>query len=77
MPAKEREEEVAAGAICPMPDCGVLVIAFRASSVARIGHREPWELACGRCGIEFVVPEGELVFRSIPKKWLMAGVQVA
>ena len=77
MRAAEHEEEVASGAICPMPDCGVLVVAFRVSSVVRSGHVGLWEFACARCGMEFVVPEGELVFQSVPRSWLMAEVQVA
>jgi hypothetical protein len=54
---EDHDDELAAGAICPMPDCVALV--------------------CGRCGIEFVVPEDELVFQSVPKDWLLARVNVA
>jgi len=32
---EERYDEVAAGAICPMRESGALVIAFRATSIAR------------------------------------------
>jgi len=74
---EKRDDRVAAGAICPMPDCGALVIAFRAAFVVGRDHIEPWEFACGRCGIEFVVPDDELVFQSVPKNWLLARVQVA
>ena len=49
-----------------MPDCGALVVAFRATSLISHDHIEPWEFACVRCGIEFVVPEDELVFQSVP-----------
>jgi hypothetical protein len=73
----ERDDEVAAGAICPMPECGALVVAFRATSIVSQDHIEPWEFACGRCGIEFVVPENELVFQSVPKDWLIASATVA
>jgi hypothetical protein len=60
-----------------MPECGALVVAFRATYVISHDHIEPWEFACGRCGIEFVVPEDELVFQSVPKDWLLARVNVA
>ena len=73
----ERDDEVAAGAICPLPDCGALVVAFRAPSLISRDLIEPLEVACGRCGIEFVVPEHELVFQSVPKDWLLARVTVA
>jgi hypothetical protein len=73
----KRDDEVAAGAICPMPECGALVVAFRATSIVSHDHIESWEFACGRCGIEFVVPEDELVFQSVPKDWLLARVTVA
>jgi hypothetical protein len=36
----ERDDEVAAGAICPMPECGALVVAFRATSVISQDHIE-------------------------------------
>ena len=73
----EGDDEVAAGAICPMPECGALVVAFRATSLVSHDRIEPWEFAYGRCGIEFVVPEDELVFQSVPKDWLLARVDVA
>ena len=73
----ENEGEVAAGAICPLPDCGALALAFRAPALISHDHIEPWEFACGRCGIEFVVPEVELVFQSVPKNWLLARFTVA
>ena len=73
----ERGDEVTAGAICPMPDCGAFVVAFRATSLICHDHFEPWEFACGRCGIEFVVPVDELVFQSVPKDWLLARVNLA
>ncbi len=64
---EELDDEVAAGAICPKPECGALVIAFRATYIARPDHIQPWEFACLRCGIEFVVPENELVFSRCPR----------
>jgi hypothetical protein len=72
-----RDDEVAAGAICPMTDCGALVGAFGATYVVRGDHIEPREFMCGRCSIEFVVPEDELVFQSVPKDGLLAKVHLA
>jgi len=74
---EELDDEVAAGAICPKPECGALVIAFRATYFARPDHIQPWEFACLRCGAEFGVLENELVFQSVPKGWLLAGIHVA
>jgi len=74
---EELDDEVAAGAICPMPACGALVIAFRATCFASTGRTELWEFACGRCGFEFGVPENELVLQSVPKGWLFAKVHLA
>jgi hypothetical protein len=54
------------------PTAGALVVAFRTTYVVRRDHIEPWKFVCGRCGIEFVVPENELVFQS--KDWLLAKV---
>ena len=50
---KALDDGVAAGAICPVPDCGALVIAFRATCFANTDHAELREFACGRCGLEF------------------------
>jgi hypothetical protein len=74
---EEVDDEVAAGAICPMPECGALVIAFRATSVVRPDYIRPWEFACLRCGAEFELGDNDLVFQSVPKGWLLPGVQLA
>jgi hypothetical protein len=74
---KELDDEVAGGAICPMPECGALVIAFRATYPVRPDHIQPWEFACLRCGAEFDVPENDLVFQSVPKGRLLAGFHLA
>ena len=74
---EELGDEVAAGAICPMPECGALVLAFRAAHVVRPDRIQPWEFACGRCGTEFGVPDNELVFQSVPKGWLLSGFHLA
>ena len=71
----EEHDEVAAGSSCPMPDCGTLAVAYR--SADGVGHDEPWEFTCPRCGIDFTAPEDELIFHSVPKEWLLATVQAA
>ncbi len=73
---EERDDEVAAGAICPIPDCGAIGVAFRPKYI-RGGYAEPWEFTCPRCGIDFTVPEHELVFQSVPRDWLLARVHAA
>ena len=70
-------DEVAAGAICPIPDCGSLAIAYRSTDGLERDHSEPQEFTCLRCGSDFAIPEEELIFQSVPKKWLVARIQVA
>ena len=68
----ERDDAVAAGSICPVPDCGALAVSYRTGR----DHAKPWcEFTCPRCGIDFAVPEDELIFQSVPKQWLLARVQ--
>ena len=72
----ERDEVVAAGSLCPGPDCGALAICYRPPD--RTGRDKSWcEFTCPRCGTDFTVPEDELIFQSVPKEWLLARVQVA
>ena len=74
----ERDEVVAAGSICPVPDCGALVVSFRPPDCAGRDDAKSWcEFACARCGTEFTVPQDELIFQSVPKEWLLARVQAA
>jgi hypothetical protein len=74
----EHDEVVAAGSICPVPDCGALVISYRPSvRVGRDNARSWCEFACTGCGTDFTVPEDELIFQSVPKEWLLARVQAA
>ena len=74
----EHDEVVAAGSICPVPDCGALVVSYRPLDRAGRDNAKSWcEFACGRCGTEFTVPEDELIFQSVPKEWLLARVQAA
>jgi hypothetical protein len=72
----ERDDVVAAGSICPVPDCGALAVAYRSPDHTVRDNAEPWcEFTCPRCGIDFAVPEDELIFQSVPKEWLLARVQ--
>ena len=74
----ERGEVVAAGSICPIPDCGALVVSYRPSDRTGRDNARSWrEFTCPRCGIDFTVPEDELIFQSVPKEWLLARVQAA
>ncbi len=67
---EQHDDIVAAASTCPVPDCGSLVIEYRAATTIRPGHPEDWEFTCSRCGIEFTVAHGELIFQSVPKQWL-------
>lgn len=74
---EEHDDEVAAGAICPEPDCGALAFAYRSTDLVGRDDAEPWEFTCPRCGMEFTVPEDELSLQSVPKDWLLAKVHAA
>ena len=65
---EEPGEMVAAVASCPAPDCGWLVFEYRDAG----SNSAHWEFSCGRCGAEFTVGRGELLFESAPKQWLAA-----
>jgi hypothetical protein len=73
----DEHDDIAAGSSCPMADCGELAVAYRSTDGVERDHSEPWEFACPRCGIDFTVPEDELIFQSVPKNWLLAKVQAA
>jgi hypothetical protein len=74
----EHGEVVAAGSICPIPDCGALVVSYRPPDrMARDNARSWCEFTCPRCGIDFTLPEDELIFQSVRKEWLLARVQTA
>ena len=74
---EECDEVVAAGAICPMPDCGALVIEYISDDGMERDHPEPREFTCPHCGINFAIPEDELIFQSVQRKWLLARIQAA
>ena len=74
---EELDDEVAAGSSCTMPDCGTLAVAYGSRDDVGRNRSESGEFTCPRCGIEFVVPEDELVLQSVPKDWLLAGIHLA
>jgi hypothetical protein len=73
----QKPDELAAGAICPSSLCGALVVIFRARYFVTPDHLRLFEFTCGRCGFDFLVPQDELVFQSVPKNWLTSGVHSA
>jgi len=73
----ERDDEVAAGVICPMPDCGALLVAYTPPDRTGCDNAELWEFTCPRCEIDFTVAEDELIFQSVPKGWLLPRVHAA
>ena len=73
----ERDDEVAAGANCPMPDCGALAVSYKPSDEVTPEAAEPREFTCPRCGIDFTVSDANLIFHSERKNWLLANVHVA
>jgi len=70
-------DDIAAGTMCPMADCGALAVAYTSTDGVGRDHSQPWEFTCPRCGIDFTVPEDELLFQSVPKEWLLARVHAA
>ena len=42
----EQEDVVAAGAGCPIPDCGVLAVTYRLTEGAGRADSKPWEFTC-------------------------------
>ena len=73
---ENHDGEVAAGAICPLPDCGALTVAYRSTDGVDRDHSEPREFTCPRCWIDFTVPEDEPL-QSVPKDSLLAGIHLA
>jgi hypothetical protein len=73
----KQAEVRACGAVCPVPGCGALVIAYRpADSINELLWRNgaPCEFVCDQCGLEFTASGNDLVFQSIPRDWLLSGV---
>jgi hypothetical protein len=74
----ERDDVVATGSICPILDCGALVVAYCPPDRSGRDNAKSWlEFTCPRCGIGFTVRGEELLFQSVPKEWLLARVHAA
>jgi len=69
----------ATGAACPMPKCGALVITYEtANSLNAItGAAGTRDFVCSECGTEFSASQDDLLFQSVPRKWLFAEVSHA
>ena len=65
---EEEDEVIAACALCPNEDCGSLVISYRA---ADIRSADAWDFVCSRCGVEFSVPEKQLILQSVALEMLL------
>jgi hypothetical protein len=77
---EEHSHSLVAGTSCPVPGCGAIVISYKSISCFDVATRARflgWEFACPRCGTEFVPPQEELYFESVPKDWLLAGISHA
>lgn len=74
---EQGDDVIAAETICPMPDCGALTVAYRSTDGAGRDDAEPWAFTCPRCGFEFTVPEGDLIFQSVSADWLLTKVHAA
>jgi len=75
----ERVELRAAGAICPMPECGALVVNYEPvnSLNVMVGAAAPRTFICPQCGSEFSTSQEGLLFQSVPQEWLFASVSHA
>jgi hypothetical protein len=69
------EHLLAAGAICPVPGCGSLVIAYASKPIKET--RPDWIFRCPHCEFEFSTVENERLFHSVPISWLRAGMSRA
>jgi hypothetical protein len=68
---------VAAASSCPVLACGSLVADYKPAGSVRPSPPEDWEFTCSRCRMEFTVTQGDLIFQSVPRQWLSAGVHAA
>jgi|HubBroStandDraft_4_1064222.scaffolds.fasta_scaffold2691401_1 hypothetical protein len=64
--------DVASGSSCPIPGCAALAVTYGPPD-----NGEQCEFTCPRCSSNFIACSDALIFQSVPKKWLLAGVQVA
>jgi hypothetical protein len=64
---------VAAASSCPVLACGSLVVDYKPADSVRPSHPEDWEFTCSRCGMEFMVTQGELIFQSVSEAMALGG----
>jgi len=67
----------AAGATCPMLNCGVLVIAYEETPSGRedfLQATRRWNFVCQECGAEFTAAQEDLLFQAVPREWLFSEV---
>ncbi len=74
---KEEVDLKAAGATCPMPNCGALAISYEPSDsiseVVRLAS-DRWDFVCPECAAEFTSPSSDLLFQAVPRQWLLSDV---
>lgn len=63
---------VASGSSCSVPECGALAVTDGPPD-----NLELCEFTCPRCGSDFIASSEALSFQSVPKKWMLAGIQIA
>jgi hypothetical protein len=68
---------VAAGTSCPNPGCGAVAIVYWLTNNDEPDTDEPWLFTCPRCGVDFLAPDDDLLFRAISGEWLRAGIHTA
>jgi hypothetical protein len=69
---EQENGRIASASTCPALDCGSLVLDYRPADSLELGHPHDWEFTCFRCGTEFTALRGELIFQSVPERWLSA-----
>jgi len=75
---KEEVDLRAAGATCPMPECGALVITYEtADRLSALTGASSIRFVCSECGAEFCAAPDDLLFKSVPREWLFTGVSCA
>jgi hypothetical protein len=64
---------LAAGAVCPAPQCGEIAFAYHLASHNLQSTSEPWTFTCSRCGLDFALFEDDLIFHSVRREWVRSG----
>jgi hypothetical protein len=73
----QQDDELVAGAICTNSECEALVVSHGAPERLGRDGTKRWEFVCDECATYFSAIESGVVFHSVPKRWLLAGVQAA